>query len=394
MKYMGSKRVLLLNGLNDVLRRSIADRQRFVDLFAGSGAVAAHVAQQYDIEVRAYDLQEFSGILVRAVLERVDVLDSTVLWKRWNRAAEKICARLSVPKNGAVSRRSVVAVRNWAQECEGWPVTRAYGGHYFSAEQSVWIDALRRTVPRDHQPRTVAVAALIRGASRCVAAPGHTAQPFQPTPSAMRFLAEAWRRNVVNNVKAEFDALCAVHAKRRGRAEVADANIAATTLRQGDLAFIDPPYSGVHYSRFYHVLETIALGKDVQVCGTGRYPPPEQRPRSRYSLRSESLAAIQELLSTVAECGASAIVTFPNHDCSNGLSGEKIKETAREYFTVRETIVKSKLSTLGGRGNNSQAEAGRSARLNAEELIFVLTPKKSRRRSIMTRKRRCRMHSR
>ena len=43
------------------------------------------------------------------------------------------------------------------------------------------IDAFRASLPRSEPSRTIALAALIRAASKCAAAPGHTAQPFQPT---------------------------------------------------------------------------------------------------------------------------------------------------------------------------------------------------------------------
>ena len=61
-------------------------------------------------------------------------------------------------------------------------------------------------------------------------------------------------------------------ASKKGSAVVADANATAKTLKAGDIAFIDPPYSGVQYSRFYHVLETVAKGECGVVSGTGRYP--------------------------------------------------------------------------------------------------------------------------
>jgi adenine-specific DNA-methyltransferase len=155
---------------------------------------------------------------------------------------------------------------------------------------------------------------------------------------------------------------------------VADANYAAQKLNEGDVAFIDPPYSGVHYSRFYHVLETIAQGECGNVNGVGRYPARERRPRSKFSLYSESADALNQLLKSTASRGAKAILTFPDHSYSNGLSGELVREIASRYFRIGETHVESRFSTLGGTGGNRENEAGRSARRQAKELMFVLTP--------------------
>ncbi len=70
MKYMGSKRWMLQNGLGDLIAREVRGAARFVDLFSGSGAVSTHVAMKYEVPVTAYDLQTFSTVLTRAVVGR------------------------------------------------------------------------------------------------------------------------------------------------------------------------------------------------------------------------------------------------------------------------------------------------------------------------------------
>jgi adenine-specific DNA-methyltransferase len=66
---------MLLNGLGDLLAGATTETTRFVDLFAGSGAVAIHVATKYDVSVIASDLQQYSAVLAGAVLERQSELD-------------------------------------------------------------------------------------------------------------------------------------------------------------------------------------------------------------------------------------------------------------------------------------------------------------------------------
>ncbi|MEK6409862.1 MAG: hypothetical protein AABN34_23305 [Acidobacteriota bacterium] len=274
-----------------------------------------------------------------------------------------------------MTRKAVKEFRTWCSEQIELPITKAYGGHYFSACQAVCIDALRNTLPENEPDRTVALAALIQAASQCAAAPGHTAQPFQPTRTAKRYLEEAWGRDIISRTKDAFALLAGQVALRSGRAEVGDANEAAKELRERDTAFIDPPYSSVHYSRFYHVLETIACGESGEVSGVGRYPALELRPRSRYSLKSESASALDELLQTVAARGAKAILTFPDHDCSNGLCGQLVRDIAQRHFLLREQVIESKFSTLGGTGDERKGEAGRAACRNANELVLVLEPR-------------------
>ncbi|HWC08975.1 MAG TPA: hypothetical protein VG458_07980, partial [Solirubrobacterales bacterium] len=143
-------------------------------------------------------------------------------------------------------------------------------------------------------------------------------------------------------------------------------------LKSTDLVIIDPPYSDVQYSRFYHVLEAIARadgsGPSPDVSGVGRYPPFGDRPRSDFSLKSRSQAAIENLLDALADAGCQAIITFPTARCSNGLSGAQIARLARRQFAVKTKTVKGKFSTLGGNG------ATRAARAASAELIISLSP--------------------
>lgn len=375
MKYMGSKRVMLLNGLGTVLSYQTRTAKRFVDLFAGSSAVAIHVAKKYNISVMAFDLQHYSTILAAAVIRRQKKFDDESWWNEWQSNAETLFRKRKVPALKKLTREAVESFREWSDEQNDFPITKSYGGHYFSPHQAVWIDVLRKSLPPTEPIRTSALAALIHAVSQCAAAPGHTAQPFQPTRSGKPYLLEAWERDVVQRTKDAFSQISEQFARKRGNSHVAEATIAATGLREGDLAFIDPPYSDVQYSRFYHVLETIAEGSCGIVSGVGRYPAPKLRPKSKFSLKNGSQDALDVLLKTVAERGAKAVLTFPDHECSNGLSGQIVRDLSSKYFHIREQTIKSKFSTMGGKGDHGKDEAGRKARHSANELILILKPK-------------------
>jgi adenine-specific DNA-methyltransferase len=376
MKYMGSKRAMLQNGLGDLLSREVLDAPRFVDLFAGSGSVAIHVARKFSIPVLAFDLQSYSTVLTSAVIDRRTTLLWQPVWEDWLRRAAGQFKAHRIPMTNKITQPVVAEFRAWCNEQLELPITKAYGGHYFSPQQAVWIDALRTNLPSRKPANTVALAALIQAASQCAAAPGHTAQPFQPTRTAKRYIEEAWRKDIVEKTKSAFELLANQFAQRHGKAKVGDANQVARRLHEGDLVFIDPPYSGVQYSRFYHVLEIIADGDCGVVTGVGRYPAWEFRPRSNYSLISESSKALDNLLKTVASRGARAILTFPDHDCSNGLSGDSVREIAAKHFQITSQKVASRFSTLGGTGDSERSnETARSARKDTHELMLVLKPR-------------------
>jgi adenine-specific DNA-methyltransferase len=376
MKYMGSKRAMLANGLGKILRAETATSSRFADLFVGSGAVAWYIAQNTGCRVLAADLQLFAVSLAEAVIGRERGLDAEAVWQGWFREAQGKNRRSRLFREaeefdrmnwGSARCRYVTRAREICATSRR-PITQAYGGHYFSPKQALILDALRSALPTDRAKRSVALAALISAASECAAAPGHTAQPFQPTSKGARFLFEAWHRDVCSHVRLALERICPKFARATGRAIVSDAETVAAQLKRGDVAFLDPPYSGVHYSRFYHVLETVARGTRSEIEGVGRYPPPTERPKSEFSIKSKSENALDRLLSRLAERDVRTILTFPAEETSNGLSGSAVEKIARKYFRCSKTVVNGRFSTLGGNLQN------RKARIPAYEIILTLTP--------------------
>lgn len=373
---MGSKRVMLQNGLGDILAREGQTASRVVDLFCGSGSVSWFAATKLRVPVLACDLQRFATTLAGAVIERTCVIEMEDIETRWLARAGRVRSRLAgwaEARDLDESNLRTEALQRRARKLCSLPLAGArhliwqhYGGHYFSPRQALTFDAMRRALPEDREFRTSCLAAMVIAASQCAASPGHTAQPFKASGGAAKYLREAWARDPMLLVRRAAHRLCALHAARPGVAKEADANEVASTLRKTDLVFVDPPYSGVQYSRFYHVLETVARGACGPVDGVGRYPPPPERPNSRYSRVGRSRQAMRELLETLAGRGCTVVVTFPEEECSNGLSGEEIENIAGRVFRVEAKTVTSRFSTLGGNRTN------RSARKITRELILVL----------------------
>jgi adenine-specific DNA methylase len=377
MKYMGSKRSMLANGLGTTLRKEVTGAKRFADLFAGSGSVAWHVAESFSCSVEATDLQLFSAILSDAVIGRVSSLAPEFLWKSWSSRAKLRLSESSVYSSalrfdekswGSARRQSVEEARTICTDAIE-SITRAYGGYYFSPSQALALDALRSTIPTEGKLRSVALAALVSAASQCAAAPGHTAQPFQPTAGAAKFLFEGWRRDVWEQAWSALEQICSKHAQRMGEGKVGTAESLAKQLGPEDVAFLDPPYSGGHYSRFYHVLETVAQGTCEEVSGVGRYPPPSERPKSEFSVATKSKDALDRLFQILAERDVRTIVTFPKDETSNGLSGSIVEALARKHFKISKHLSSGRFSTLGGNLKN------REAHIPSYEIILTLTPR-------------------
>ena len=232
------------------------------------------------------------------------------------------------------------------------------------------LDALQVALPIENPQRHVALASLLFAASNCAASPGHTAQPFQATATAMPHLLTAWAKDPFEHCLKALYQICPRFSNVVGEAFVADVFDVVAELRETDLVFLDPPYSAVQYSRFYHVLETLARGSCSSVEGAGRYPPRSERPQSSFCLTTQAAASLGNLLKGISERGTTVILTFPANKSSNGLRGGEVMRIASEYFKMEKQIIQSKFSTLGGNGN----DAHRPARKASPELVLLLKP--------------------
>lgn len=378
MKYMGHKGRIVA-AITSEVEQIANDAHALCDAFCGSGIVAWTLAEAFQRPVLAGDLQKFATVRASGVLSRTRPLTDTTFIERWFKRAEmlveEIAGDLRLPKCPEASmktkfiapRKAVKRARGYAAKTlrrvllsngHNWPITLAYAGYYYSIEQSLMLDALRATLPSGKEERAVALSALIGAASRCSASPGHTAQPLGIGRRSLPHVIDAWNRHVQDYVRDEIAQLAPRHAKVEGEVKTVSWDKLLDYLSPGDVVFCDPPYSDVQYSRFYHVLETLARGSRVEVSGAGRNPPFEDRPESDFSRKSRSKIEAESLLREAAERELRLVITFPISKQSNGLSAWAFASKAQKYFsTVVDREVESTFSTLGGNGTDEHRPA-------------------------------------
>lgn len=386
MKYMGSKRYMLTNGLGEMLLREAPRFDRVVDLFCGAAAISRYVARSCNVPVLAVDLQHYATALAGAVISRTTALNYDAVAAKWLSEVQRLVKRSPLFKAARELEGSSLPIASRVSEAMALcselslvgPVWNAYGGHYYSPTQALILDYMRRYLPEDEAERAVCLGATLIVASKAASSPGHTAQPFATTATAGPFIEQCWKRDMLETARVALRELCAEHAKRKGTTRTGDAVAVADDMTSQDLVVIDPPYSAVQYSRFYHVLETIALGKRVQVTGRGRYPPASQRPQSDFSKKTTSRAAFTTLLRKLGASRSSVIITFPAGTCSNAVSGDDVVTIAKEWFRVQESEITGRFSTLGG---NNTVRDGRQPSL---ELLLLLRPLQVRRRGVLS----------
>src|SRR5262249_17760679 len=152
-------------------------------------------------------------------------------------------------------------------------VTLLFACAYFGVRQAIDLDSLRRGVDAcvtsgaiTRQEADWATLALLQTASRVASAPGHLAQPLGlASDASAKRVIEYRRRDVVDGFRQDLATIAPYGtAKWRSgnRAMCGDTLTMWPSVDRQKLeravVYADPPYSKDHYSRYYHVLETLA----------------------------------------------------------------------------------------------------------------------------------------
>jgi adenine-specific DNA-methyltransferase len=129
---------------------------------------------------------------------------------------------------------------------------------------------------------------------------------------------------------------------------------------ENSIIYADPPYSAVHYSRFYHVIETLVRYDHPHLEYKGRYR--DDRHQSPFDKRKEVTNAFQLLFKAVDERKSHLVLSYSD----NGLLkfdelleiGERMMGNYYDISYIEKTYIHSKM----GRSDEN--------RLDVNELLF------------------------
>lgn len=397
--YLGSK-LRLIQPIRDAVEQVVPFGGRVCDLFAGSGTVSLGLRHAWG--VTAIDIQEYSRVLTSAVLNPPDdtglsaaVLrdaSKSELVKRLRYALEPLIAYeaacLAEAESGSMERlcelleqgslllaastalgmdsdleeAQAAALERLAAEGLDYGsssvISRYYGGVYFSRIQALELDArldLAHAAPPPVRDQLLAV--LMSVASDAVNTVGKQfAQPIrlrdskgQPKLHLVRQtlrdrrldvddLTEVWLRRYAAIPRARHE-----HLSVRGDFEV----MLEEHIDDVDLVYADPPYTRDHYSRYYHVLETMALRDEPAISTTtirtGGAPMPsrglyrDERHQSPFCIKSKAPRAFDALCRRVASAGKPLLISYSPYKQQEGnrprlLTIRELREIAETHF--------------------------------------------------------------
>lgn len=139
-----------------------------------------------------------------------------------------------------------------------------------------------------------------------------------------------------------------------------DANNLAKNIRT-DITYLDPPYNSRQYSRFYHVLETLAKWDKPKLFGVALKPPPENM--SDYC-RVRAKHKLNELINNLNS--KYVVLSYNNtYESKSKSSKNKIKLEEIEY------ILRQKGHTKYYERDYKHFDAGKTDFDNHKEYLFI-----------------------
>lgn len=373
---------------------------RLVDLFSGTGSVGAALGATR--EVTTVDVQEYSRVLCSAVINppilsqsEIKIVVSRVLHDETSKQLlwclqplikhEHECIGAAVTGNfnalvellespplavqATFEAKSPItrldnavceALRRLHEtglsQSAATTVSRHFGGLYFSFMQAVMLDALLSVADSaDEQNRDTLKAAALSTASQIVNTVGKQfAQPIQPrnksgeVKSSLLKVVQRDRSLDTLELYQTWLGKYAVLQKSIGKPQFLCQDYLGALAQYGStfsVAYADPPYTRDHYSRFYHVLETMCLRDNPaisQVMKDGNLVPSrgayrEDRHQSDFCIRSTAPAAFQSLFRAAREHDLPLVLSYSPHEADDGthprvVSMSQIIELANQHY--------------------------------------------------------------
>ncbi len=352
---MGSKTKLLpfvINGINDIYNGG-----GVCDLFAGSCSLSGALCDQ--IPMISNDIQEYSSVIAKTYLTD---------WNDYNLTVDSVIADAvryydSQYKDMVVDYRYPLEInldvfneielrsrklinRSFSNE---WHLfTKYYSGTWWSVEQCTWIDSLRKAIEdyKESPMYNTLLSCLMFAASYNSQGTGHYAQYRDAkTISTMNDIMIYRSKNILDFfVRKATDAFSQARKKPSLFAHQIMSEDYLDCLRsvKKSTVYADPPYCFVHYSRFYHALETLVLydypqiqEKNGQIV-KGRYRI--NRHQSPFCIRTKVEDAFRGMFELIARNKNSLALSYSD---TGMIPFEQLKLIAEEFFPKRLISVKS-----------------------------------------------------
>lgn len=403
--YLGSK-LRILDFIEDTINRIDPNKGRVCDLFSGSGSVSFKLSQTRP--VTTVDIQKYSAIICSAILNPIkmdqkfidDFFKYSLNSQHSQKLTDSLCSLVSYEEECIAKALDQMEVEKLCEILEDGSLIsfeilnkdnsnsklsqllnntlatfkkenflnnqtlaiRYFGGIYFSYKQALQIDILLEQIENSPKKyKNMLLAALISTASDCVNTVGKQfAQPIRPRksngdikPSLGKSVYKDRSLNVFEVFKKWVRKYNLITDNGfKNDVLKMDFSTALDNLTDDmTVVYADPPYTREHYSRFYHVLETLAL-RDTPKISTmvlggetllsrGLYR--DDRHQSPFCIRSIAPETFEIMFSKISSKGVKLVLSYSPYDESKGshprvITLSQLISIANKYYLNVEVL--------------------------------------------------------
>lgn len=331
IKYMGAKREIL-EYVTESIQNLNVDSEWLCDLFSGTSIISASLKDEYNIH--ANDIQQYSAIFSNTYLLNLNRLIPPL---QIQEIEERVCflvaefkeryPQLEFDYTQITNYKELQQLEKAQQELISFDFgigfnlfTKYYSGTYWSFEQCVWIDSIRATA-EDYigTPSYYAIlSALIFSMSYASQSTGHFAQYRDVTESNMNDILIYRHKNIWNLFSKKFEELIStlnIETNFEYKVTSLDYMDCLRVIEKNSIVYADPPYSTVHYSRFYHAIETLVRYDHPIIKYKGRYR--DDRHQSPFDKKKEVRNAFKLLFEGVKNRESHLVLSYSNNGMIN-----------------------------------------------------------------------------
>jgi adenine-specific DNA-methyltransferase len=333
VKYMGSK-AAILPFIAAELSKVHAEGRPFVDLFAGACALSGGFG--HITSVVSNDIQEYSAVIASTYLYRAEKIGSfdivDLAQQIANTNLDRLPRDLGYQSDVTLNEFNRVEARNRTLLKQEFDYshhlfTRVYSGTWWSAEQCVWIDAIRQVLDDLRSSGKIGQADFYFGLTCLMHAMAYTSQGTghyaqyrdAKTEVGMADICKYRVKSVGAIFKKKFDSFLKWNLENVVELEhqlmAMDYRDCLATIPPS-VVYADPPYAFVHYSRFYHAMETIVKYDYPEIqqiknsVVKGRYRV--ERHQSPFCIKSQVVGAFQDLFDGIKASGSDLLLSYSN----------------------------------------------------------------------------------
>jgi adenine-specific DNA-methyltransferase len=311
IRYMGNKNRLLdfiIPEINKITKKD----EVVCDLMAGTNSVAYALKKKYTVYTN--DIQYYSFIIGKALIEN---------------------NQFHISKDSAIDKLQHDYELNKEKRMFNF-FEKNYSNTYFSEEQCCEIDSIRYAISKESNEylNALYLTSLMYAMNLCQSTSGHFAQYL---PSNHKRLI-----NIVNrSIWEEFLKKCddfedIVFNKTKNICFNMDYKDLVETdeFKKVSCVYIDIPYTGEQYSRFYHILETVCKYDNPELEFKGLYRT--DRYMSNFSLRANVKKEFDYMISKMAEKNKKLVLSYSNKGLVEPYELERIISKYYKHCKVKE----------------------------------------------------------